>query len=124
MAAPSAFSHSLPSVWSKCQCVLIRCLIGSRLRLLAASKIRERETVIPASMNTLPSAPVKTAILPPEPSRALQGADVTPQLVDLDWCLSGIIADQIYNVSCLGVGSRRAKPATCGRKRGSPHAAE
>ena len=37
MAAPSAFSHVLPSAWSNCQWVLIRCLIGSRLRLLAAS---------------------------------------------------------------------------------------
>ena len=26
--APTEFSHALPSVWSKCQCVLIRWVIG------------------------------------------------------------------------------------------------
>jgi hypothetical protein len=71
IAAPSAFSHVLPSAWSKCQWVSIRCLIGSRLRPLAASRIRGRDAVIPASMKTLPSLPVRTAMLPPEPSKML-----------------------------------------------------
>src|SRR5262249_7563684 len=70
-AAPSAFSHVLPSAWSKCQWVLMRCLIASRLRLLAASSSRGRDAVIPASMKTLPSAPVSTAMFPPDPSKML-----------------------------------------------------
>ena len=85
MAAPSSFSHWLPSVWSKCQWVLIRCLIGSRLRLLTASRMRGRVTVMPASMNSLPSPPVRTAILPPEPSRML----TLPRRL---WTVTGVFA--------------------------------
>ena len=71
IAAPSALSHPLPSAWSKCQWVLIRCLIGPPPRPLTISNICERETVMPASTNTLPSAPGSTAMLPPEPWRML-----------------------------------------------------
>src|SRR2546422_953033 len=31
MAAPAECNHSFPSVWSKCQWELMRCLIGSEL---------------------------------------------------------------------------------------------
>src|SRR5262245_16485908 len=71
MVAPSACSHSFPSAWSKCQWVLISCLIGSLLRPARASTIRGRETVMPASTRSLPSGPVRTATLPPEPSSTL-----------------------------------------------------
>src|SRR5215475_12873979 len=49
----------------------MRWVTGSRLNPLAASRMRGRDAVIPASMKTLPSAPVMTAILPPDPSRML-----------------------------------------------------
>src|SRR6516225_3829230 len=32
-------------------------------------------------------------------ARALKSANVTPQFMNLDWCLGSIVADQIYNVS-------------------------
>jgi hypothetical protein len=44
---------------------------GIAAEAVGASRIRGRVPVIPASINTLPSAPVRTAILPPEPSRML-----------------------------------------------------
>lgn len=55
-------------MWSVCQCVLIKCLIGSALIDVNAFVILGRDTEKPASTRSLPSAPVKTAILPPEPS--------------------------------------------------------
>ena len=69
--APAAFSQVLPSVWSKCQWVLIRWVmvraprVGERLGDLA------RDTPMPASTSTLPSGPVSTAMFPPEPSSTL-----------------------------------------------------
>ena len=57
IAAPSPCSHSLPSAWSKCQWVLIRCRIGSGPRLASASAICGREAVMPASTRSLPSLP-------------------------------------------------------------------
>src|SRR5215470_839954 len=42
MVAPAACIHSLPSVWSKCQWVLIRCLIGSELIDSSAALIFDR----------------------------------------------------------------------------------
>src|SRR5258707_10203088 len=56
---------------STCQWVLIRLLIGSEFMEARAAEILGRETVKPASMRSLPSRPVRTAILPPEPSRTL-----------------------------------------------------
>src|SRR5262249_22173905 len=41
------------------------------LRLSRAGAIHGLETVNPASMRSLPSLPVRTAIFPPEPSRTL-----------------------------------------------------
>src|ERR1700748_2817982 len=49
----------------------MRCLIGSALRLLSASPTRALEAVIPASTRSFPSGPVRTAILPPDPSSTL-----------------------------------------------------
>src|SRR5271165_3405168 len=69
--APAALSQVLPSVWSKCQWVLIRCVIGSPPRSARALVIWGRETEMPASISTLPSLPVSTATVPPEPSSAL-----------------------------------------------------
>jgi hypothetical protein len=65
MAAPAECSHSLPSVWSKCQCVLIRCFMGSALIDASASAIFGRAPAKPASMSSLPSRPERTAIFPP-----------------------------------------------------------
>src|SRR5262245_59852202 len=71
MAAPAECSHSLPSVWSKCQCVLIKCLIGSELIDASADVIFGRAPAKPASISSLPSRPVRTAIFPPAPIRTL-----------------------------------------------------
>src|SRR5215831_6237371 len=108
MAAPSAFIHVLPSAWSKCQWVLIRCLIGSRLRLLAALRIRERDAVIPASMKTLPSDPVSTAMFPPDPSKMLTSRR---SLCNLDRGPGSVVADRVHDVAGLGKGFARRKPA-------------
>src|SRR5262245_21483555 len=85
MTAPSPCSHSLPSVWSKCQWVLIKCVTGSELRLARACAIRGREAVIPASTSSLPSLRVSTAILPPEPLSTL----TLPRSL---WTLIGAVA--------------------------------
>ena len=69
--APIEFSQALPSVWSKCQCVLIRCVMGSAPRSASALVICGRDTPMPASISTLPSGPVRTATLPPDPSSTL-----------------------------------------------------
>src|SRR6516165_4384776 len=60
-----------PSVWSKCQWVLIKCVTGSPPRPDRVLVSCGRDTPIPASMSTFPSGPVRTAILPPEPSSTL-----------------------------------------------------
>src|SRR6202020_2305790 len=69
--APTELSHVFPSVWSKCQCVLMRVATGSGLRSVSAFINCGRDTPIPASTSTLPSGPVRTAMFPPEPSSAL-----------------------------------------------------
>src|SRR5258706_12681606 len=69
--APAECSQSLPSAWSKCQCVLTRWVTGSAPRTSSAVASWGRDTPIPASINTFPSDPVRTAILPPEPSSTL-----------------------------------------------------
>src|SRR6516162_1678108 len=71
MAAPSECSHSLPSVWSKCQCVLIKRLIGSELIDARAAVTFGRAPAKPASIISLPSGPGRTAIFPPAPKRTL-----------------------------------------------------
>src|SRR6516165_12832771 len=60
-----------PSVWSKCQWVLIKCVTGSPPRPDRVLVSWGRDTPIPPSMSTFPSGPVRTAILPPEPSSTL-----------------------------------------------------
>src|SRR6516165_8661234 len=60
-----------PSVWSKCQWVLIRCVTGSPPRPDRVLASCGRDTPIPPSISTFPSGPVRTAILPPEPSSTL-----------------------------------------------------
>src|SRR5258708_39781450 len=47
-------------------------------------------------------------------ARALEDADVTAQPMDLDGRLGGIIADQIPDIACLGIGLRGVQPAACG----------
>jgi hypothetical protein len=69
--APTELSHVFPSVWSKCQCVLMSVVIGSGLSSTSAFINCGRDTPMPASTITLPSGPVRTAIFPPEPSSAL-----------------------------------------------------
>src|SRR6516164_6564251 len=96
----------------ECQCVLIRCLTGSRLRPLAASRMRGRDTVIPASMNTLPSAPVSTAMLPPGPSRML----TLPRTL---WTLMGALAAS----SRIRSTTLRASAKACRGESHSPVAA-
>src|SRR5262245_63046965 len=54
-----------------CQWVLIRCVTGSGPRLERALVSCGRDTAIPPSTSTFPSGPVRTAILPPEPSSTL-----------------------------------------------------
>src|SRR5215469_13050136 len=71
MTAPSECSHSLPSVGSKCQCVLIKCLIGSKLIDASADVILGRAPANPASMSSFPARPGRTTIFPPAPMRTL-----------------------------------------------------
>src|SRR5262249_40082495 len=111
MAAPSAFSHVLPSAWSKCQWVLIRCLIGSRLRLLAASRIRGRDAVIPASMKTLPSAPVSTAMFPPDPSRTLTSRRSLCTLIEALVASSRIKSTMLLALAKTSRGLKQRPPA-------------
>src|SRR3984957_13795098 len=69
--APTELSHVFPSVWSKCQCVLISVVIGSGPSSASAFINCGRDTPIPASTITLPSGPLRMAIFPPEPSSTL-----------------------------------------------------
>src|SRR5262249_21307805 len=58
------------------------------------------------------------------PPRALKDTNATTQFVDLDWRLAGLVADQIYKVSRLGVGSRGNQPASGGNKSSGDRATE
>src|SRR5271165_4139958 len=69
--APIEFNQAFPSAWSKCQWVLMRWVMGSALRSASALVIWGRDTLMPASISTLPSGPVSTATLPPDPSSTL-----------------------------------------------------
>jgi hypothetical protein len=51
IVAPAECIHSLPSVWSKCQCVLIKCLIGLELIDASADVSFARAPANPASMS-------------------------------------------------------------------------
>jgi hypothetical protein len=64
-------SQVLPLVWSKCQCVLTRWVIGSAPRSVSDLIICGRETAMPASISTLPSGPDSTATVPPDPSNTV-----------------------------------------------------
>src|SRR6516162_4335121 len=48
--------------------------------------------------------------------RSLKYTNPATQPVDLDWRLGGLVADQVYNVSRLGVGLRGTQPAAGGDK--------
>jgi hypothetical protein len=47
-------------------CVLMRCVMGSFPKPVSAFVSCGRDTLIPASINTLPSDAVSTAMFPPE----------------------------------------------------------
>ena len=65
-------------------------------------------------MSTLPSEPVSTAMLPPEPSKH---ADIVSELVRVDGRYRGTVLDQADEASRLGERLARRGPSTrCGVK--------
>ena len=76
---------------------------------------------MPASISTLPSGPVRTATLPPEPSST---ADVASQLVRDDRRCRGTVLDQADDASRFRVGLPRRKPTVSSGNRRTAQAAE